>query len=156
MKIGVDESNKSYRLPTESEWQYAAQGGNVSKGYIFSGSNKLKNVCGIPKGRGYAELSYPIGIYEPNELGIYDMTGNVYEWCYDWYGRYSSDIQKDPKGPETGKQKVVRGGDWTEFSINLRTSNRNKFRPDFDGSRTEAYGSKTYWIYIGFRIAKSN
>jgi len=97
-------SGKKYRLPTEAEWEYAARGGNKSKGYKYSGSNELKKV-------GWDHyITCPVGIYLPNELGLHDMSGNVFEWCGDWYGEYGSRAQSNPTGPSFGLKRVVRNG----------------------------------------------
>ena len=102
----------SFRLPTEAEWEYAARGGNKSNGYFYSGSNNCGDV-------GYCAGDYtldtplgpwPVAQRKPNELGIYDMSGNVWEWCQDWFGPYPNEAQTNPQGPETGTQRVIRGG----------------------------------------------
>ena len=102
-------TGKNYRLPTEAEWEYAGCGGNKSKGYRYSGSNVLKDVAWY--GANTIECQN-VGKKQPNELGIYDMSGNVWEWCQDWYSNYSSSPQTNPKGPSTGKVRVLRGGSY--------------------------------------------
>lgn len=97
-------SGESYRLPTEAEWEYAAKGGNKSKGYKYSGSNSWKDV-----GWSVNYTTNFIGSLKPNELGIYNMSGNVNEWCSDWYGPYTKEEQYNPQGPISGKDHVVRG-----------------------------------------------
>lgn len=128
-------TGKNFRLPTEAEWEYAARGGNKSKGYLYSGSNILSavgNYCddnckytGKDKNAndGYSFTS-PVGNYTGNELGIYDMSGNVYEWCNDWYGDYT---QKNPKDADS--RRVVRGGSWIDRVKNCRVVYRGSNKP---------------------------
>ena len=109
-------TGKKYRLPTEAEWEYAAKGGNKSKGYIYSGSDSYNDVCNLAW---KASVAF-VGSKEPNELGIYDMTGNVSEFCSDWYGPYSSLEEYYPTGPVSGDKIVVRG----EYYFHTTTSDR--------------------------------
>ena len=117
---------KSFRLPTEAEWEFAARGGNNSCGYRYSGSDDLDEVAR----NSYA--TYDVASFDSNELGIYDMSGNVWEWCYDWYGSYYRFAQTDPKGPSSGSLRVIRGGCWFEAVGLCRLSYRNNCFPDFD------------------------
>ena len=102
-------TGKTFRLPTEAEWEYAARGGNKSQGYLFSGSNTYEDVAWYN-----CDQTSTVATKAPNELGIYDMSGNVSEWCSDWYDDYyySNSPQSNPTGPETGTYRVTRGGSW--------------------------------------------
>ena len=101
-------TGKKYTLPTEAQWEYAARGGNKSKGYTYSGSNNINDVAWY-KYNSYDQL-HPVKEKQPNELGLYDMSGNVKEWCLGWFGIYSSSSQTNPTGPESGSHRVLRGG----------------------------------------------
>ena len=103
-------TGKKYSLPTEAQWEYAARGGAKSKSYKYSGSNTVGDVAWYWGNSD--EESHPVGKKQANELGIYDMSGNVKEWCNDWYADYSSDSQTDPTGPTNGSVRVDRGGCW--------------------------------------------
>ena len=116
-------TGKKYALPTEAQWEYAARGGEKSKGYKYSGSNDLDEVAWYNSNSNNA--TNPVGMKAPNELGIYDMTGNVSEWCQDYYDDYSSDAQIDPVGPENGSTCVLRGGSWAEIERRCRVSFRS-------------------------------
>ena len=98
-----------FRLPTEAEWEFAARGGNKSKGYTYSGSNAAGDVAWY---KSNCESTHVVKTKTPNELGIYDMSGNVWEWCSDWYGDYSSAAVTDPQGPSSGSKRAERGGGW--------------------------------------------
>ena len=118
-----------FRLPTEAQWEYAARGGNKSKRYKYSGSNTIGDVAWY----GYnnsSRTTHQVGTKLPNELGLYDMSGNVYEWCSDWYGDYSSSSQTNPTGPASGSLRVIRGGDWLYYAKRCRVSDRDSDTPD--------------------------
>ncbi len=126
-------TGKNFRLPTEAEWEYAARGGNKSQGYKYAGSNNIDDVAW------YAENAYvvgnsspdygthPVAIKLPNELGLYDMSGNVSEWCQDWFGYYNNNAQTNPTGPASGDYRVYRGGCWSFYSRGCRVSSRDKW-----------------------------
>jgi len=120
-------SGKSYRLPTEAEWEYAAKGGNKSKGFTYSGSNNIDEVAWY--GRNSDSKTHLVGQKQPNELGVYDMSGNVLEWCNDWYGRYLPKSQNNPGGPSMGDYRVYRGGGWGYLPKSCSTSNRDRSGP---------------------------
>jgi len=127
--------SKCYRLPTEAEWEYAAKGGNKKNDYIYAGGNKLNEVAW------YGENSHSetksVGLKLPNELGLYDMSGNVWEWCYDWFdGKYykqcaeqENGLIENPLGPKTGSLRVLRGGSWGGTSVICRSSLRSGSSP---------------------------
>ena len=115
-------TGQNFRLPTEAEWEFACRGGNNSRGYKYSGSNYIDNVAWYDGNSG--KKTHPVATKSPNELGIYDMSGNVWEWCADWYGDYSSGRQTNPKGPYGGSGRVNRGGSWYNFARNCRSSIR--------------------------------
>ena len=125
-------TGKNYRLPTEAEWEYAARGGNKSKGYRYSGSNDANSVAW------YLDNSYdsphPVGSKLPNELGLYDMSGNVWEWCYDWVGDYSCESQVNPQGPSDGTSRVGRGGSWYNLVHGCLTAYHSGSPPDLRSS----------------------
>ena len=121
-------TGKKYRLPTEAEWEYAARGGKKSKGYKYSGSNNIEDVAWY--GSNSDLETHTVGQKQPNELGIYDMSGNVYEWCYDWYDSYTSSPQTNPTGAASGSSRVIRGGDWVNLATLCRVSDRYYSSPD--------------------------
>jgi formylglycine-generating enzyme len=104
-------TGQKYSLPTEAQWEFAARGGTLSKNYKFSGSNSANKVAWYDETT-YEKGPQPVGQLKPNELGIYDMSGNAWEWCKDFFGKYPSTSQKNPTGPENSPFKVIRGGSW--------------------------------------------
>ena len=133
-------TGKKYRLPTDAEWEYAARGGIKSKGFIFSGSNTLTDVAWYETNSG---ITHAVGTKLSNELGLYDMTGNVYEWCNDWYDRFSTNAQTNPTGPSTGVVRINRGGGWSSDPSNSRILRRNF---NYPGDRN---------LGLGFRLSYS-
>ena len=115
-----------YRLPTEAEWEFAARGGNKSKGYTYSGSHDSIAVAWFEGG------TQDVKTKQPNELGIYDMSGNVWEWCWDWYGDYSSDSQTNPQGASYGNERIARGG---SIAYKCSVTYRGKAEPSYKNSQ---------------------
>ena len=114
-----------FRLPTEAEWEFAARGGRKSLRYKYSGSNTLGEVAWYKDDDPYTEdRPHPVGTKRANELGLYDMSGNVWEWCQDWFGNYSSNSQVNPTGPASGATHVSRGGGWGDLAQRCRVSQR--------------------------------
>ena len=138
-----------FRLPTEAEWEYAARGGNKSQGYKYAGSNTIGNVAwyrdnAYDVGKSSPDYgTHQVGTKAPNELGLYDMSGNVWEWCSDWYGEYSSSSQINPTGPTSGSNRVFRGGCWNYSAHSCRVAYRFNHTP---GHRSN---------HLGFRLACS-
>ena len=122
-------TGETYRLPTEAEWEYAARGGNKSKGYRYSGSNGIDAVGWYNDNSG--GKTHPVAQKQPNELGLYDMSGNVWEWCSDWYSDsyYRSSPKNDPQGPNSGSSRVLRGGSWYYSGYYCRVAVRFRDNP---------------------------
>jgi formylglycine-generating enzyme required for sulfatase activity len=119
-----------YRLPTEAQWEYAARGGPSAGSYkIYSGSNTVGDVAWYSGNNGASGTATygtkQVGTKSANELGIYDMSGNVYEWCWDWYGSYPSTAQTDPTGASSGSNRVRRGGSWSHSAQEARSAYRS-------------------------------
>ena len=122
-------TGKKFRLPTEAEWEYVARGGNKSKGYKYCGSNDIDAVAWYVDNS--ESKTHTVGTKAANELGIYDMSGNVLEWCNDWYDVYTTDTQTDPQGAVSGSDSVLRGGGWGSRSQGCRVSFRHKYTPGY-------------------------
>ena len=137
-------TGETFRMPTEAEWEYAARGGSESKGYRYSGSNTPDNVAWYRDNSG--DKTHPVKTKAPNELGLYDMSGNVYEWCSDWFSSsyYSSSASSDPEGPTSGSYRVGRGGSWNSNAAYCRVAARGINTPSH-----RYYG-------VGFRLALSS
>jgi len=135
-------TGKQYRLLTEAEWEYAARGGRSSKGYKYSGSNTAGDVAWIKENNDRG--THVVGGKSANELGIYDMSGNVWEWCSNGWGDYYNNEQTDPTGPSSSSDRVCRGGSWNSNAVNTRVSFREGWYPV----------ARNY--YLGFRLARSS
>lgn len=122
-------TGETFSLPTEAEWEYAARGGNKAQGYLYSGSNTIGDVAWYTSNS--SSTTHPVKTKQSNELGIYDMSGNVWEWCADWYGSYSSSAQTDPVGPSSGSYRVLRGGGWFNNATYCRVAFRYRYAPAF-------------------------
>ena len=120
-------TGETFRMPTEAEWEFAARGGNKSKGYTYSGSNTIGDVAWYTDNS--SSKTHTVKTKAANELGIYDMSGNVWEWCSDWYGTYSSSAQTDPTGPTTGTYRVYRGGSRFNAALGCRCASRYSYIP---------------------------
>ena len=133
-------TGKTFRLPTEAEWEYAARGGNKTEGYKYAGSNNIDDVAWYSGNSD--NTTHPVAMKQSNELGLYDMSGNVLEWCQDWYSRFTSETQIDPVGPATGSDRVYHSGCWEYPAHGCRVSYRYYSSPTYAGSNR-----------LGFRLA---
>jgi formylglycine-generating enzyme required for sulfatase activity len=132
-------TGRALTLPTEAQWEYAARGGSLSRGYPYSGGANAAEVGWVIANSG--KNTHPVGRLKPNELGLYDMTGNAYEWCSDWYAGYTADPATNPQGPVAGAARVLRGGSWYYTSKDVEVFIR--------GNRAPGYHSSS----VGFRVA---
>lgn len=130
-----------YRLPTKAEWEYAAKGGKYKLSFTYSGSHNIDEVAWYEGNSG--GQTYEVGQKEANVLGIYDMSGNVWEWCGDWYGNYGSNAVNNPLGPASGDRRVIRGGSWCNDADYCRCAGRSYCNPDI------RYNG------VGFRVVRS-
>ena len=156
--VSWDRSSDGYRLLTESEWEYAARSGS---GYRYAGTSRDSEMCRYgnvlnPSSKsafgidwdsfscedGHAVLA-PVGSFESNAWGLYDMSGNVWEWCWDWYGEYPENASVDPSGPSTGSLRVFRGGSWLDGPAGFRAAFRNWSDPTLA------------WDRLGLRLSRS-
>jgi formylglycine-generating enzyme required for sulfatase activity len=140
--ITCDFSASGYRLPTEAEWEYAAKGGNKDlMTFTYAGGNSPDGVAWYDGNSG--STTHPAGTKQPNSLGLYDMSGNVWEWCWDWYSSsYSAGNQTDPMGASSGSGRVYRGGSWYSTAAYARSANRDHGTPP------------SRYFYLGFRFVR--
>ena len=134
-------TGRNFRLPTEAEWEFAARGGNYSRHYKYSGSNNIDDVAWYYDNSDWR--THPVGTKQANELDLYDMSGNVLEWCSDWYCSYSSYSQTNPTGPNSGPGRVARGGNWFSLNVDCRLSSHLFSKPSICAN------------YLGLRLVLS-
>ncbi len=137
------ETGAGYRLLTEAEWEYACRAGKQTRFYWGDDPNN-EEIDDYAWYDGNSESkTHDAGQKKPNAWGLFDMSGNVWEWCQDWYGNYSSGAQKDPKGPKSGSSRVLRGGSWDDNAVYLRSAFRSRYAPAFS------------YYDIGFRVVRT-
>ena len=141
-KLNQKEGGKKYRLPTEAEWEYACRAGSENKKFCFGNDEGILKEYAWYKTGLIPGTTHPVGQKKPNAWGLYDIHGNVKEWCQDWYGGYPSSQVSDPTGPKAGTQRVSRGGSFSGDAKRLRSANRGKESPDHPG------------VTVGFRVAR--
>ena len=137
-----------YRLPTEAEWEYACRAGTTTKWFFGDKESRLKEYawCEYPwydRKHNGGNTTHPVGEKKPNPWGLHDMHGNVWEWCWDWYGDFRASPANDPNGPTTGEVRVLRGGSFFDGSLVVRSASRRSYQPTFR------------FPMIGFRLART-
>ncbi len=142
--VTADWSANGYRLPTEAEWEFAARGGLQSRDHLYAGGDKINDVGWYRQNSN--ESAQPVGAKVPNELGLHDMSGNVWEWVWDYYGPYTNAPKTDPRGPNTGSRRVSRGGSWVYDPNRGRSTNRSA-----EGRHAPAPAARD----LGFRVARN-
>jgi formylglycine-generating enzyme required for sulfatase activity len=130
------------RLPTEAVWEYAARGGtHYADYYLYSGSNTIDGVAWYSSNS--VNTTHPVGTKSPNALGIYDLSGNVWEWCYDWYGTYPTGSQTNPTGPTSGSERIIRSGSCYNDAISCKVSFRSRNAPS---NRLKYFGFRLMFV----------
>ena len=125
--VTLNTTANGYRLPTESQWEYAAKGGNKGETFTYAGSDTADDVAWYNSNGG--RTTKEAGTKTPNGLGLYDMSGNVNEWCWDWFGSYQNETQTNPTGASSGSMRMLRGGNWDDSADNIRSAQRSSDYP---------------------------